>query len=273
MYKFDITYNEILSFLDELKFKTKIDMKDYTLGSLKRIVGGYMDENNIEGFSELIRWIEINPGNKNDFMKSIIPDKTEFFRDPGLWRYLQEIIPKLAREKAQIKVLDLGTSSGEDLVSLQILLDELKGDDNVQVTAADKYQVKLNEINNSIINDKKIDPSIKNYQRFNGGDFNSFLNKNSEGAILKKKWVNNVDFKVYDLSSSRAFGKFDVVLCRNVMCYYNIKKSRSIYKTLCDFVLKDGLLILGVQEDLSNSFYSRDFKCLNNEFKIFQKNK
>lgn len=261
------------SFLDELKFKTKIDMKEYTPGALKRIVGGYMDRNEIAGFNELLRWIEINPGNKNDFMKAIIPNKTEFFRDPGLWRDLQNRLPELLKKKTQLKILDLGTSSGEELISLCMLLEDLKLADTIEVTASEKYQIKLNEINKSVYNEKKLDPSFKNYQRYNGGEFKSFFRENDGGLELKKQWIDKVELKVFDLALERAFDKFDIVLCRNVMCYYNSKKSRSIYKTLSDFVIKDGLLILGVQEDLTNSFYNRDFKCLNDEFKIFQKNR
>ena len=55
------------------------------------------------------------------------------------------------------------------------------------------------------------------------------------------------------------------------MCYYSLKKSRPLYKTLSDFIDKDGLLILGVQEDLANSFYNRDFQNISEEYKIFQK--
>ena len=273
MYKFDITYSQITALFDELKFKTKIDIKVYSLGAIKRIIGGYMDEHNIEGLDELVRWLSINPGNKNSFMKALIPDKTEFFRDPGVWRYLKVELPKLVKEKGKLKILDLGTSTGEDLFSLMMVLNDPNLIDKVNVFACEKYQVKIDELKKGVFNDKKLEPSINNYKRYNEGVFTDLIRQDNENNIfeLKENFVGEIEFEIFDLAFERAFGEFDIVLCRNVMCYYSVKKSRPIYKTLSDFIKKDGLLIIGVQEDLSNSFYSRDFKCLSEEYKVYQK--
>jgi chemotaxis protein methyltransferase CheR len=273
LYKFDLTYNQIVTFFDELKFKTKIDLKVCSLGAIKRIIGGYMDKNNINGLDELIRWVLINPGNKNDFMKAIIPDKTEFFRDPGVWRYLKAELPKMVTEKGNLRILDLGTSTGEDLISLMLVLKETNLSDKVKVVACEKYQVKIDELIIGDINVKKLEPSINNYKRYNDGRFNELIIESGEDDSfkLKESLIQNVEFEIFDLVSGRAFGKFDIVLCRNIMCYYSLKKSRPLYKTLSDFIDKDGLLILGVQEDLANSFYNRDFQNISEEYKIFQK--
>ncbi len=273
MYKFDITYAQIIGFFDELKFKTKIDIKVYSLGAIKRIIGGYMDKHDIEGLDELIRWLTINPGNKNSFMKALIPDKTEFFRDPGVWRYLKSELPRLVKEKGVIRILDLGTSSGEDLRSLLIVLNDINLRDKVEIVACEKYQIKINELKEGLFNGKKLEPSINNYKRYNEGKFDDLIDQSIEedSFTLKMDLINDVVFKTYDLAFERAFGEFDIVLCRNIMCYYSMKKSRPIYKTLSDFIKKDGLLLMGVQEGLTNSFYNRDFKCLNEEYKVFQK--
>ena len=272
MYKFDLKYSQLDSFAEDLKYKCRLDIKSYAHGAAKRIIGGYMDKHKIDGPDELIRWININPGNKNDFMRALIPDKTEFFRDPGLWRYLEEEVPAIINKKGSIKVLDLGASSGEEIYSFSILMNSLGLDNKVDLVAVDKFKVKLDQLKEGKYSIKSLESSENNYSRFKqGNSIKPLIDRTEESFILSDLFRNKIETKLFDITSDRAFDQFDIVLCRNVMCYISLKKSRPVYKLLSDFTKKDGLLILGVQEDMANSFYSRDFNCINEEFKVYQK--
>lgn len=272
MYKFDLKYSDLNTFTEELKYKCRIDIKSFTEGAAKRIIGGFMDAHKVSSVHDLINWINANPRNKDEFMKAIIPNKTEFFRDPGLWRFLEVELPKIVKSQGSVKVLDLGASSGQEVYSFSIMVNNLKLNKQVELVAVEKFQIKINQMLEGIYNDKEFESCENNYSRFKiGKSFGEFVSRESGVFKLKEEYITPIQTKQYDLVNDRAFGEFDIVLCRNVMCYISLKKARPVYKSLSDFTKKNGYLVLGVQEDLSNSFFNRDFNCVNEEFKVYQK--
>ena len=272
MYKFDLKYSELDLLIEDLKYRCRIDLNSFSKSPLKRIVGGFMDENSIVGINALSDLLLTNERQKDAFLRCLIPNKTEFFRDPGVWRYLEQELPKLVKKSGSFKVLDLGCSSGEELLTFSILREELGLQDKIELIGSEKYQLKLDDINKAEFSIKSLESCENNYNRFKAdAKFSQFIKVEGETFKLDPKYLKNVSTQVYDMTIGRAFGEFDIVFCRNVMCYLNLKKARPVYKLLSDFTKKGGLLFMGVQEDLTHSFYSRDFNCINEEYKIYEK--
>lgn len=272
MYKFDLKYSELDKIIEDLKYKARIDLNSFSKSPLKRIIGGFMDDNNIRNPLLLADVLSDNLSTKNNFIKTLVPNKTEFFRDPGVWRYLEQELPKLVEKFGSLKVLDLGCSSGEELLTFSILREELGLQNKIELTGSEKYQLKLDDINKAKFSIKSLESCENNYNRFKAeAKFSQLIKVEGETFKLDPKYLKNVSTRVYDMTIGRAFGEFDIVFCRNVMCYLNLKKARPVYKLLSDFTKKGGLLFIGVQEDLTHSFYSRDFNCINEEYKIYEK--
>lgn len=231
-----------------------------------------MDTHNVDGPLTLVDDINGSQLKKDNFLKVLVPNKTEFFRDPGVWRYLKEELPKLVASKGSLKVLDLGCSSGQELLTFSILSHELGLQDKIELTGSEKFQLKLDDLLKGEFSNKEIESCEKNYGRYKiGGQFNQFFENKGDCFKVDQKYIENVKTQVFDMTIGRAFGEFDIVFCRNVMCYLNLRKSRPVYKLFSDFTVKGGLLFIGVQEDLKNSFYNKDFECLNEEYKIYKK--
>lgn len=273
MNKFDLKYSQLEVIKDDLKYKCRIDVKSYVDGALKRIVGGVMDAEGIEDTGALIAWINESKQNKNNFELALTPEKTEFFRDHSLWTYFKNKLPQLVRDKKQLSILDLGCSSGDDAYSMQILASLLALEKDIKITTADKYQSVLDKMEQGVFPIKNLEGGDKNYLKIQGinGDFKEKVQRKEDTFELNAIYRGKFEQKLFDLSSDRAFDQFDIVLCRNVMCYISLKKSRPVYKALTDFTKVGGLLVLGVQEDLTQSFYNRDFECVDEEIKVYQK--
>lgn len=272
MYRFDLKYSELDKLIEDLKYRCRIDLKSYSKGALKRIVGGFMDSHNIDGPNQLAEIVTDNIGKRGEFMKALVPNKTEFFRDPGVWSYLETELPKQVAEKGTIKILDLGCSSGEELLTLSILCHDLGIQNKVELIGSEKYQLKLDEISNGEFSSKELESCENNIGRFKqGANFSNYIELKGDVFKVNDKYIENIKTQVFDITLGRAFDQFDIVFCRNVMCYLNLKKARPVYKLLSDFTKKGGMLFMGVQEDLTHSFYNRDFECLSEEYKIYKK--
>lgn len=273
MNKFDLKYSQLEVIKDDLKYKCRIDVKSFVDGALKRIVGGFMDNHGIEQPDDLIGWVNESQVNKNELLLALTPEKTEFFRDHGLWSYLKNHLPKMVRDKKQLRVLDLGCSTGDNAYSLQILLSILGLEGNVNITVADKYQAVLDKMAKGVFPIKNLEGGDKNFLKIQGitGSLKEKVKRDEETFLVNSIYRDKFEQKLFDLSSDRAFDQFDIVLCRNVMCYISLKKSRPVYKALTDFTKIGGLLVLGVQEDLTQSFYNRDFECVDEEIKVYKK--
>lgn len=272
MYRFDLKYSELDKLIEDLKYRCRIDLKSYSKSSLKRIIGGFMDTHSIDGPQKLAELVTDNIAKRGELMKALVPNKTEFFRDPGVWRYLEVELPKIISEKGSIKILDLGCSSGEELLTMSILCNDLNIQNKVELVGTERYQLKLDEVSKGEFPVKELESCENNIGRFRqGASFSAYIQEVGDVFKLDNKYIENVKTQVFDITLGRAFDEFDIVFCRNVMCYLNLKKARPVYKLLSDFTKKGGLLFMGVQEDLTHSFYNRDFECLNDEYKIYKK--
>lgn len=268
MQKFDLTYRELDIFIDEAKYAFKLDLRSGLRSFLKRAVGGFIDDHDLNDVDGLLEHLK-DAKNLDAFVRSFVPDKTEFFRDPGLWRFMKDY---LSSKSEPLSILEIEASSGEELFTLQILLEMIGKRNNTHVIATQKYEQKLNQLKEAEYSSKKMEATRLNLQRFDGtGKVDQFFSNSGSTVQMDKTLLEGVEFRLFDLDHDRAMGEYDIVFCRNVLCYYDRKKSRTIYKTIADSVKKGGLLILGVQEDLSNSFYARDFQMVNEEFKVYRK--
>jgi chemotaxis protein methyltransferase CheR len=83
--------------------------------------------------------------------------------------------------------------------------------------------------------------------------------------------VENVSFREHDLVKGEVFNKFDLVLCRNVMIYFNQTLQNEVLKKFHESIFKFGYLIIGSKESLIWCDIANKFIVVNNEEKIYKK--
>lgn len=254
-----------------VKTKYNYDFTNYAMSSFKRRILRILELHNLN-VDELIKKL-YEPNFLDDFLNEITVNVTEMFRDPPFWRVLRDdIIPAIMLNHQKIRIWHAGCSSGEEVFSMAIMLKEMGILDNVSVIATDLDTNILETAKAGVYNLKNMELNEKNYIRYQGTASLSKYYKESNGkAVMDKTLIENVSYRKHDLVKGEVFNKFDLVLCRNVMIYFNQTLQNEVLKKFHESLFKYGYLAIGSKESLIWCDIASKFIVVNNEEKIYKK--
>jgi len=259
--------------ISELIFqKYHYDFRNYAMSSFKRRVLRIMELKKLNVESLLKRLTE-SPQFINEFLDELTVNVTEMFRDPSFWRIMrEEVIPAIMLNHKQFKIWHAGCSSGEEVLSMAIMLKEMGIHHDVTVIATDLDVNILDRAKSGTYPIKNMELNEKNYIRFQGTrTFKEYYREENGLAIFNKDLLSNVSFRRHDLVTGDIFNKFDLVLCRNVMIYFNQALQNEVLKKFHESLFKYGYLAIGSKESLIWCDYANRFIVVNNEEKIYKK--
>ncbi|MBX2964457.1 MAG: protein-glutamate O-methyltransferase CheR [Cyclobacteriaceae bacterium] len=252
--------------------KYNYDFRNYAMSSFKRRVQRILDLKKLT-IDALIKRLSDVPGFMEEFLDELTVNVTEMFRDPSFWRVMrEEIIPAIMLNHKQFKVWHAGCSSGEEVLSMAILLKEMGILGNVQLYATDLDVNIMERAKMATYPIKNMELNEKNYIRFQGaGSLSDYYKEENGMAVFSKDLLANVNFRKQDLVLGEPFNKFDLILCRNVMIYFNQTLQNEVLKKFHESLFKYGYLAIGSKESLIWCDYANRFIVVNNEEKIYKK--
>ncbi len=227
---------------------------------LETRLNGVAEEQGCASFHDLLKKAksDVSKSIERKVIDAISTNETLFFRDTGPFQLLQHKIfpelidartPKAPQLKTNLKVWSAASSTGQELYSVAIVLQELLGD-------MSKYSIKL----------LGTDISDAAVTQASSGKFNKFeIERGLPRDKLAKyftmsgqTWKINdqiramVNFRKFNLMSPfTGLGKFDVVLCRNVAIYFTLEDRKKLFNKIADVLEPDGYLIIGSTESLT----------------------
>lgn len=255
-----------------VKNRYGFDFTNYAMSSFKRRIKRILEMQNLT-VDALVKKLSDSPDFLENFLNEITVNVTEMFRDPSFWRVMRDdIIPAILLNHKTFKIWHAGCSSGEEVFSMCILLHEMGILDNVQIIATDLDSSILNRAKSGVYNVKNMDLNEKNYIRFQGtGELKDYYTVSNGQAIFDSKLVRNVSVRKHDLVMGDVFNKFDLILCRNVMIYFNQKLQNEVLIKFHESLFKYGYLAIGSKESLIWCDIVNKFLIANNEEKIYKK--
>lgn len=256
-----------------VKDRYDFEFKDYAMSSFRRRIKRIIDLYKFKTVDKLIEVLQSNPEFFEEFISEITVNVTEMFRDPTFWKVLKEqIIPNILMNHNKISIWHAGCSSGEEVFSMAIVLREMGVLDKAKIAATDIDTAIITKAKAGQYSMKNMEVNEKNYQRYMGEFSISKYFKESNGeAIMDKTLVENVSFRRHDLVQGSVFSKFDLVLCRNVMIYFNQSLQNDVLNKLHQSLFKYGYLAIGSKESLIWCEIANKFIVVNNEEKIYKK--
>ncbi len=221
----------------------------------------------------LLKKLNENPAFIEEFLDELTVNVTEMFRDPSFWRILRdEIIPGILLNHKQFKIWHAGCSSGEEVFSMAIMLKEMGILGDVQLIATDLDVNILERAKSGSYPIKNMELNEKNYIRYEGKkSLKDYYREENGRAIFDKELVRNVSFRKHDLVMGEIFNKFDLILCRNVMIYFNQTLQNEVLKKFHESLFKYGYLAIGSKESLIWCDIANKFIVVNNEEKVYKK--
>ncbi|QHS56762.1 protein-glutamate O-methyltransferase CheR [Mucilaginibacter sp. 14171R-50] len=266
-----ITSAQLNELIDIVKTIHGFDFSDYTEASFKRRLGRIMMLKKLE-FYDLKHILVNNPEFFQEFLEEITVNVTEMFRDPAFYKALKtQVVPYLSTYQ-NIKIWSAGCSSGEEVYSMAILLNEEKLLKKTFIYGTDINAGVLNEARKGIYSLRKLKSYAENYL-FTGlpGSLTDHFTIMYDAAAIHSELKQNTLFSVHNLISDTGFNEFQMISCRNVFIYFETELQYKIldlfYKSLCPL----GYLCLGNKETIRSEVFRKKFKVINQKENIYQK--
>ncbi|MEA5504198.1 protein-glutamate O-methyltransferase CheR [Halotia wernerae UHCC 0503] len=227
------------------------DFRNYALSSLKRRVQSFMRLEGLANISTLQERLLHNRPCLDRFLLNLTVNVTSMFRDPSFYlAFRQQVIP-LLRTYPFIRIWHAGCSTGEEVYSMAILLQEEKLYHRCRIYATDTNERVLQNAKNGIFSLRLMQEYTQLYLRAGGQkSFSEYYTAAYDNAIFRASLRENVIFAQHNLATDSSFNEFNVILCRNVLIYFNQILQKRVhtlfYNSLCTF----GILGLGRQESI-----------------------
>lgn len=247
------------------------DFTQYSKASLKRRLNRICIIDKFSSFAELRYRLLNDKTYLKHFIEEITVNVTEMFRDPHFYSTLREhVLPKL-RSYPFIRVWIAGCSSGEEVYSLAILLKELQLYDRSRIYATDINPTVLEKASKGIFPLQRMKQYSENYIASGGQeDFSSYYVCRYDMAKIDSSLKENIVFATHNLVSDTSFNEFQLILCRNVLIYFDKDLQNKVFRLFDDSLQRLGYLALGAKETLRFSAIEYHYKQYPQE-KIWRK--
>jgi len=266
-----LTDSELQELINLVKETHGFDFSNYSKASLKRRLSR-ITTLKIVGFKELKEALTNNPDFFRWFLNEVTVNVTEMFRDPSFYKALKSLVVPYLSDFKNVRVWSAGCSSGEEVYSLAILLNETKLKVEPFIYGTDINTAMIEEAQRGIYNMRKIKSYAENYKSCElPGELTDHFNVMNDVASIKKELKQNTLFSTHNLVTNDAFNEFQVISCRNVFIYFEAELQEKIlglfYKSLCP----NGFLCLGSKETIRFPEYKNKFKVISQKENIYQK--
>lgn len=227
------------------------DFRDYARTSLRRRVEGIMRAEGVSSISALQERVLRHAASWERFLQGISVSVSAMFRDPGFYLAFRQHAVPLLRTYPFIRIWQAGCSLGEEAYSLAILLHEEGLYERTRIYATDINEVTLRAARDGIYPADLMQKYTQNYIHGGGKrSFSDYYTARYDFAILRPELRQNIVFSQHNLVSDGPFNEFNVVLCRNVMIYFNRELQERTHRLFLDSLVKFGILGLGSRESL-----------------------
>jgi chemotaxis protein methyltransferase CheR len=264
----EINESEIEVFVDKIRKISDYDFSGYSDKSLKRRLAKILFDNSLD-FLTFLHKIEHDKTFLEKIVKDITVNTTELFRDPPVWNYIRYEILPMFRNKDQVNIWHAGCSTGQEVYSMLIILNELNLLDKSDLYATDLNSDVLEHARSGIydyhFNLNYLDNFDKVIRQGRSGenidvDYSKYFIIDEKRDLIKMHsfLTQKPVFKKTDLVREiNPFPvKFDLIVCRNVIIYFNYELQNKVFKLFFDNLHAGGCLILGIHETMFGPFSS-----------------
>jgi len=263
---------ELELLLKAIYLKYGYDFRGYTRASVKRRIMQRLQQSSLESISDLQRKILYDKDFFSILLRDLSINVTEMFRDPLFYKALREkIIPELSK-LSFIKIWHAGCATGEEVYSMAILLKEEGLYDRTRLYGTDFDEEGLAKAKKGIYSVGKIQNYINNYKAAGGLEsFVDYYSAKYEFVLLDKSLKENILFSNHNLVTDGVFGEMDMIVCRNVLIYFNSDLQNRVFKLFNDSLCRNGFLCLGSKETLRLSSHFEEFEDMVLKERIYRK--
>jgi chemotaxis protein methyltransferase CheR len=239
------------------------DFRNYAPASLRRRISIVMRAERIDTVSALQDKVLHDRGSLERFLLAMTVNVTAMFRDPGFYLAFNTKVVPLLRTYPFIRIWHAGCSTGEEVYSMAILLHEAGLYNRCRIYATDMNAAVLNKAKSGIFPLAKMQEYTGNYLKAGGaGSFSQYYTAAYEHAIMRPWLREHITFSQHNLATDSSFNEFNVVMCRNVMIYFNKTLQTHVHDLLYASLAMFGVLGLGDAESLKFTPHEQHYEAI-----------
>ncbi|MFC4404351.1 CheR family methyltransferase [Gracilibacillus xinjiangensis] len=236
--------DEYQAFVNRIYSKTGLDLSLYKEVQMKRRLTSLRNKRGFKDFGEYFEAINNEQKLLQEFLDKVTINVSEFFRNPGRWRVLEEkIFPKFKERKKTIKIWSAACSTGEEPYTLAILANQFWALKDIEIVATDIDRNVLARAKQGIYNDRAVQdvpPDLKD----------KYLWQEENTYKVDEKLKQCITFKQHNLLADTYPKGFDLIVCRNVLIYFTEPAKEKIYQNFSNSLEPNGIFFVGSTEQI-----------------------
>jgi chemotaxis protein methyltransferase CheR len=267
----DLERIEVELLLEGIYRQYGFDFRSYAYASIRRRLWKRIDTEGLTSVSALQERVLHEPAMMEKLLLDLSINVTAMFRDPGFYVAFREKVVPMLRTYPFIRLWHAGCSTGEEVFSMAILLREEGLYERARIYATDINEVVLQRAKAGIFPIDRMQEYTENYIRAGGKrSFSEYYTAKYGGALFDSALTKNVVFSQHNLVTDKSFSEFNVILCRNVLIYFDKELQTKVHELFYDSLGMFGILCLGSKESMRFLRYEQCYEQIAAE-KIFRK--
>lgn len=256
-------------FLEGIFLRYGYDFRQYAEASLDRRLKALLIKYQTSSLLDILKDVL----SSNEAFNRILPDltinTTEFFRDPKVFLSLREKVFPVLKTYSRLNIWIAGCSTGEEVISLAIALSEEDLLERTTIYATDINTNVIKKARSGIFELSSLTKFNKNYVLAGGTKSPSEYYTADYGLVrFDPKLLKNVVFSEHNLVTDSCFIDAHLILCRNVLIYFNRELQDKVFGLFAKSLAFKGFLTIGSQESLNFSRNSAFFEAVDNKNNI-----
>ena len=248
------------------------DFRQYARASCERRVRLFQHQSGCASVAAMIPRLLHDEAFFEVFVSRFSIPVTELFRDPAVYRVLREQVFPVLATFPFIKVWHAGCATGEEAYSLAIFLEEAGIYDRCTLFATDFNDGALAQARLGIYPTVGIQDATRNYRAAGGTDtFAGYYVAEYDHIALDRRLGRHLTFANHNLVTDGVFTEAHLILCRNVLIYFNRDLQNRVLRLFEESLVHGGFLCLGTKESLSFSAVQDRFEVVDAAARIYRK--
>jgi chemotaxis protein methyltransferase CheR len=248
------------------------DFRQYSRGSLRRRLRRRMDAEGLVTISALQDRVLHDKTCMSRLLHDLSVNVSSMFRDPSFYLAFRTKVVPVLRTYPFLRIWNAGCSTGEETLSMAILLSEHGLYERARIYATDMNDAVLERARAGVFPIGKMQEYTSNYIQAGGERaFSEYYAADGKTARFDPSLIDNVVFAEHNLVTDRSFNEFHVIMCRNVMIYFDRALQDRVLSLLHDSLVMFGVLALGTKETLELSSYADRYEEFDAPHKLYRR--
>jgi len=268
----DLEQLELRLLLEGIHTHYGYDFRGYSRSSLRRRVWRRVTEEQLESISGLQERVLHDAEAMERLLVDLSINVTSMFRDPTFYAALRATVVPLLRTYPYLRIWNAGCSTGEETFSLAIVLREEGLADRVRIYATDINEGVLRQAKEGLFPLDRMQDFTRDYLRAGGTSaFSDYYKVHGDRARFDPTLIDPVVFAQHNLVSDGRFNDFHLIVCRNVLIYFDRDLQNHVHDLFHQSLVRFGMLALGHKESIRFTSRAEDYAPLDEGEKIYRR--